>query len=261
MADASGTKSFDFESPMYGALVSGSTNLETGPWYKNEGNGFEACNSTTGVYVSLNDSAVVINDESLFFYFAHGYRYQRIKIGVQGVYGKIKTPYGETVDLNYTDGSTLSGKFVNTPCIYFYDDNNMFGHSGRVIYVCRVTNLVSKTDAAEEYLVGVSDTINDIMQGTDPDNTYDLVYPTTKYVCTQAQTASTDPVWSYRVTISESSSLADVAFTGSYADLQNTPTKLSDFTNDGNGGSPLNPFVTRNEFEATQAEWDYIMGN
>ena len=43
--------------------------------------------------------------------------------------------------------------------------------------------------------------------------------------------------------------------------ILNKPTKLSDFTNDGNGGSPLNPFVTRNEFEATQAEWDYIMGN
>lgn len=250
MADSTGQKSFDFESQMYSALVPGSTNLEAGPWYKNEGNGFVACNSTTGVYVSLNDSAVVTNDESLFFYFTHGYRYQRVKMGVQGVYGQIKTPYGETVNLIYTDGSSLSGKFANVPCIYFYDDHNLFGHTGRVIYVCQVSNLVSKINAAEEYLMAAGETIDDIAAGTDPDNVTDLIYPTTKYVCTQAQTASTDPVWSFRVIISETTfttaeweairseitrekvaqidvnkqaieSLADVAFSGDYDDLDN----------------------------------------
>ena len=294
VADNTGTKSFDFESVMYSSMVPDSTNLEVGPWYKNEGSGFVECGSTSGVYVGLNDSTVVLNDESLFYYFAHGYRYQRIKIGVVGVYGKIRTPYGENVDLIYSDGTGLSGKFAGVPCIYFYDDHNQFGHNSRVIYVCRVSNLVSKTNAAEEYLMAnTTDTINDIAAGTDPDATYDIIYPTTKYVCTQAQTASSDPVWTYLFTVNDTTfsneewavlkskatrekigqietnrqaieGLADVARSGSYNDLNDTPsipTKTSDLVNDGEGDSPLNPYIKSSDLVAGQSDLDYIMGN
>ena len=165
--------------------------------------------------MTLNDSAVVLNDESLFYYFAHGYRYQRIKVGEVGVYGKIKTPTsGETgVELILCPTGTQTGKFANTPCIYFYDDDAPFVQEGeRVIYVCTLENIVLKTNAAEEYIVA-DDTveITDIVDGTSPDATYDIIFPTTKYICTQSQTASTAPFWTYLFTV-ENITLTDAQF-------------------------------------------------
>lgn len=214
VADDSGVKPFDYQSSMYSQIVHG-TNLELGPYYKNTGTEFVQCGSESGVYVTLNDSAVVLNDESLFYYFTHGYRYQRIKVGEVGVYGRIKTPTsGENgVELILCPTGTQTGKFANTPCIYFYDDDAPFVQEGeRVIYVCTLENIVLKTNAAEEYIVA-DDTveITDIVDGTTPDGTYDIIFPTTKYICTQSQTASTAPFWTYLFTV-ENITLTDAQF-------------------------------------------------
>lgn len=242
------------------------SNLENGPWYKD----FVECGTgSPAVYVTENDYAVVLNDESVCYFEAYGYRYQRHKDGGASQYGYVVLP-----DTNRTQVLIQAGIYDQQPVLYFVDNSLTFSENN-IVFV--VNSLVVLQDAVLE-LTSLSDVT--------PINTYDLHFPTTRYVCTQSQTDVDPPVWSFVYTVNDSTltgrqmqvldsgittslvnqitlnqnaiaSLATVATTGSYNDLidkPSIPVKTSDLVNDGEGGSPENPFAKQSEI--VQSDWD-----
>jgi len=219
------------------------SNLENGPWYKD---GVECGTGTPAVYVTENDYAVVLNDESVCYFEAYGYRYQRHKDGGASTYGYVVLP-----DTNHTQVLIQAGIYDQQPVLYFVDNSHVFSESD-IVFV--VNSLVILQGAVLE-LTSLSDLT--------PIHTYDLLFPTTRYVCTQSQTDVNPPVWSFAYAVNDSpltgaqmqvlnsgataelinqitintnaiSNLATVATTGSYNDLIDKPEKVSEFENDAN---------------------------
>jgi len=166
--------------------------LESGPWYKMTADGVKACNSTTGIYVTTNDYAIVLHDETLLYFMAHGFRYQRVKDGGEhSVMGGVRLPDGNVVAI--TPISTTAFKFTDNTKTYSEND---------IDYVISATGIYRTTNGVSEYDGGYSEEATPTAQ-------YDIYMPTTRYVCTGAQTSSTNPLWSFQYTISDSSMTSD----------------------------------------------------
>lgn len=204
----------------HATYMGGANNLEDGPWYKD---GLKCGEEGSPiVYVTENDYAVVLQDESVCYFEAHGFRYQRHKDGGATDYG-----YAVLPDANHTHAEihqVTSGTYQGA--LYFEDDSLTFSEDP-IFYI--VTDLSVLTDSVVE---------TDSLDGS-PIATYDLNFPTTRYVCTTSQTDSTPPVWSFNYTVNDTaltgnqiqalnsginSTLVNKLVNLSYDDLQNKPT-------------------------------------
>jgi len=195
LANQDFTSPFAVQSSTYKSLIGGTvTCLEIGPWYKVKDGVVHECGSASGVYVSTNDTTIVLADESKFFFYAHSIKYQRIKTG--SGWGKINLPDGNQTDLIQTT-------FRTKMSLYFYDDSETVHEGKRVIFVTFFENMPSKVDAVMEFVVEQTDTIDDIADSTLPEHTYDLIFPAAKYFCSVAQTETTAPVWALLMTLND----------------------------------------------------------
>lgn len=164
-------------------------NLEQGPWFKDH----LQCGSTNDIYVTKNDYAIVLQDESVCYFEAYGYRYQRRKDGGASDFGYVVLPDGSEVLIRQIDD-------VTSPYhedLYFIDTSKVFSQNNLCFVV---TDLNVLTESVFEMENGYSGTIL---------NKYDLHYPTTRYVCSASQTANTPPTWSFNYIVN------DEALTGS----------------------------------------------
>lgn len=192
------TRDWDLQTPWY-------KNTDgTYRWYKNYNGAIVGCGPevTEGgvvikpeVYVDINDQATVLKDETLFYFIsADNFKYQRIKdgnpISVSG-WGKINLP-GPSVSTTLMT-SELHVE-INGGMIWFLDDSHV-RYNENIIYTCSISDLELGADSVSEYLVGTGTDITDI--SGDPNTTYDLLFPTTKYICTVAQTETTMPTWTF----------------------------------------------------------------
>lgn len=192
------TRDWDLQTPWY-------KNTDgTYRWYKNYNGAIVGCGPevTEGgvvvkpaVYVDINDQATVLKDETLFYFIsADNFKYQRIKdgnpISVSG-WGKINLP-GPSVSTTLM--TTELHVEINGGMIWFLDDSHV-RYNENIIYTCSISDLELGVDSVSEYLVGVGTDITDI--SGDPNTTYDLLFPTTKYICTVAQTETTMPTWTF----------------------------------------------------------------
>ena len=236
------------------AVGQSDVNLENGPWYKM---GVEAGSGSPAVYVTKNDYAVVLQDESVCYFWAYGYRYQRHKDG-----GATQFGYAVLPDANQTHAmiQQVQGGLYDG-ALYFVDNSHVFSQND--IYFI-VTNLRVLQNSVVE-TTSLSDA---------PINTYDLHFPTTRYVCTTSQTDSSDPVWSFAYFVSDEaltakqvqaldsgitselvsqisdnsdaiSNLSEVAFSGSYNDLDDTPTIQSISVSQSDSPNGSNPSYKR----------------
>lgn len=236
------------------AVGQSDVNLENGPWYKM---GVEAGSGSPAVYVTKNDYAVVLQDESVCYFWAYGYRYQRHKDGGA-------TPFGYAVlpDANQTHAIIQQAQGgLYDGALYFVDNSHVFSQND--IYFI-VTNLRVLQNSVVE-TTSLSDA---------PINTYDLRFPTTRYVCTTSQTDVSNPVWSFAYFVSDEaltakqvqaldsgitselvsqisdnsdaiSNLSEVAFSGSYDDLKDTPTIQSISVSQSDSATGSNPSYKR----------------
>ena len=231
----------------HATYMGGANNLEDGPWYKD---GLKCGEEGSPiVYVTENDYAVVLQDESVCYFEAHGFRYQRHKDGGATDYG-----YAVLPDANHTHAEihpVTSGTYQGA--LYFEDDSLTFSEDS-IFYI--VTDLSVLSDSVVE---------TDSLSGS-PIATYDLNFPTTRYVCTTSQTDSTPPVWSFNYTVNDTAltgnqiqalnsginstlvnklnTLATVATTGDYADLSNKPLSSISVTQSTQASTASNPETT-----------------
>lgn len=165
--------------------------LEGGPWYKSTLEGIKQCTASTGVYVTVNDYAIVMHDETLLYFSADDFRYQRVKDGgVYGQFGAMRLPDGTLAAITTVTDGTRTG-------FAFTDASNQTKalHGGSSVeYV--MWSLTVTQDAAEQYIGGY-------VAGATPDDTFDIFLPTARYICTVAQTDSTVPVWSFQYIVSD----------------------------------------------------------
>lgn len=195
LANQDFTTPFDVQSADYKQLIGGTaTCLETGPWFKMIDGVVYECGSSTGVYVAANDTTVVLNDESKFYFYAHGIKYQRIKTG--SGWGEINLPDG-------THTSLLQTMFRGKASLYFYDDTETVHSDKRVIFVAYFEMMPSKTNAVMEFIVEQNVTIDQIPSSEDPEHTYNLIFPSAKYICSVPQTETSNPIWALVYTIND----------------------------------------------------------
>jgi len=192
------TRDWDLQTPWY-------KNADgTYRWYKNHNGAIVGCGPevTEGsvvvkpeVYVDINDQATVLKDETLFYFMsADNFKYQRIKdgnpISVSG-WGKINLPGPSASTTLMTAELHVE---INGGMIWFLDDSHV-RYNENIIYTCSISDLELGVDSVSEYLVGAGTDITDI--SGDPNTTYDLLFPTTRYICTVAQTETTMPTWTF----------------------------------------------------------------
>lgn len=214
------SQGFELQSFAYSKLYQGFTFLDTRdwdrqtPWYKNADGTYRWYKNYNGaivgcgpevteggvvvkpeVYVDINDQATVLKDETLFYFIsADDFKYQRIKDGnpvtVSG-WGKINLPGPSASTTLMTAELHVE---INGGMIWFLDDSHV-RYNENIIYTCNISDLELGVDSVSEYLVGTGTDITDI--SGDPNTTYDLLFPTTRYICTVAQTETTMPKWTF----------------------------------------------------------------
>lgn len=165
--------------------------LEDGPWYKSTLDGIKQCTASTGVYVTVNDYAIVMHDETLLYFSADNFKYQRVKDGgVYGEFGSMRLPNGTLAPITtVTDGTRIGFKFTDN------STQTTTQHGGQSVdYV--MWSLTITQNAGEQYIGGYT-------AGDTPDNTFDIYLPTARYICTVAQTESSYPVWSFQYIVSD----------------------------------------------------------
>lgn len=187
------SESFDYLTEWGSAPI-----LEKGPWYKRSGSNIVNCGSivdgsyvppTSGVYVTVNDYAIVLHDET-YLYFTYGnFRYQRIKDGgVSGNMGAVRLPNG--VHAPIVPISTTAFKFT--------DNSRQIVTDNDIDFVIEATSIYQTQNGVKIYIGGYDASATDVP-------TTDLYLPTTRYVCTVGSNETTAPVWSFQYIISDSS--------------------------------------------------------
>ena len=239
LADAIDQNSKDYIAPdatmvvpfEYCTYIGGTTCLEDGPWFKD---GVQCGTGTPPVYVVEGDYALVMKDESVCYFEAFGYRYQRHKDGGQTQYGYVVLPDANHSTTNIAQ--ITSGPYAGA--LYFVDDSRELDADHDLLYI--VTDLVLLEDSVHLYYASDPSEISG-----SPIAEYDLRFPSTRYRCSTAQTASTDPSWSFMYFVNDTpltgqqiqalnsgvtsahvqtvNNLATVATTGDYDDLSDKP--------------------------------------
>ena len=193
---------FQLQSSQFHTILTTLTCLEDGPWYKMHDGSIVECGSDNAIYVETNDIATVLEDETLFYFYMHNYKYQRIKLGdPTRPWGAIRVSDGSQVDLNF-DATTLG-----SPCVWICDASAPHEaiHSGNpTILVGFIGEIPGKSQAIREY--NDCSTLADVIaKGVkNPDYRYDLEFPSSIYSCVSSQTATTNPVWTLHYSINNS---------------------------------------------------------
>lgn len=221
------TNPFEIQSETYARMIDPSNppqSLEAGPWYKLKNGVVYECNHTTGVYVEENDMATVSSDETKFFFYTHGVKYQRIKTG-SGL-GQINCADGTATNLVLKPSSSSSPYPDTDPTAYFrYPDTqvdrtifyfidrsaqiHLIHPNHDVLFLVDISDITIRTGAIQEWLIPLNGGINDITSMEQRQDTYTLTFPSARYFCSRSQSydaqtgVETPPIWALYTTMGE----------------------------------------------------------
>ena len=168
------------------------TKLDVGPWYKN------GISETANI--NKGDWAIVLADETVCWFSANNFKYERFKDG--GV-----SPLGYVV---LSGGTAVAGTKGTNPCIEIGGNGVVLSYiypevAGENTYICFLDN--SGAEAITWKVQSLSNTtgaVHKYIGGVEQEDVYDIVFPTTRYICS-GHDENNNPVWALLFIVNETS--------------------------------------------------------
>ena len=168
------------------------TKLEAGPWYKN------GISETANI--DKGDWAIVLADETVCWFSANDFKYERFKDGGA-------SPLGYVI---LSGGTAVAGTKGTNPCIEIGGDGVVLSYIypevvGENTYICFLDNSGAEAITWKvQSLSNVTGAVHKYIGGIEQEDVYDIVFPTTRYICS-GHDENNNPVWSLLFVVNETS--------------------------------------------------------